>query len=834
MISNDLQISILQLLATALCVGILLVVNLQYLYLSFRRRDGLYFSQLALGFLGLVFVAAHLLNLIVGGVLMNAPAGMQIHRIEQVAANYFIFMLPFFLLYLLKLNKTWQSINRIIAYSMFIIACALTVIAFVDPDSFISVTRQTSSLKKFDALNGRGEAGIAVLVRDIILGAIIVYGLVCCAVDMLMNKRAREIIIPMIGIIIASLTGIIDILFVHSKIFVGLFSNIMFSRFSIGITAFVILSMYELTRKYIEQTRKIEETFQELDSTYRMLHHREERFQQFADSIDQIFMLFDYRNNVMLYISSAYEKLTGLKLNNIYQPPNMWFEHVHPDDRKDLIALFARDVILDRFEAEFRFIRPDGETHWFRQQVKSIRDRNGEIYQLASVVEDITDRKKSEEELIFVAYNDVMTGLPNRDSFFSSLKQIIKRSERGDRITSRAVIIIDINHFKDFNDIFGHSFGDTLIRETAKRLKACLRESDFVSRMGGDKFAILLNQVTEDIDAAVVARKINKEMSLPFIIEGREIHINLKIGISIFPKDGKSADTLVKNAEMALFAAKGHSLLYEFYCDEMNLRARERQSIEKNLRQAMSRNELSLHYQPLVDRMGKIIGMEALLRWNHPELGNVPPDKFIPVAESTGMIIDIGTWTLQTACRQKKSWEEMGYQNLKVSVNLSTKQLMDEELVGNIKEILEENRLDSRGLELEITESCIMENPDLAVMKINDLNTIGVNFSIDDFGTGYSSLSYLTRFKVENLKVDKSFIMDIKVDVNNAEITKAIIAMAHSLSLKVTAEGVETMDQMEFLKAHNCDLLQGYLFCRPMPADDITRLLEKGMYIMKG
>ncbi len=285
---------------------------------------------------------------------------------------------------------------------------------------------------------------------------------------------------------------------------------------------------------------------------------------------------------------------------------------------------------------------------------------------------------------------------------------------------------------------------------------------------------------------------------------------------------------------MALYAAKRHSLPYEFYCDEMNRRAEERQLIEKNLKQAMYRNQFALHYQPLVDYSGRIIGVEALLRWHHPELGNIPPDRFIPVAESTGMIIDIGTWTLETACRQKKLWENMGFGGLKVSVNLSTKQLMDDKLVDTIRGILEQNNLESRGLELEITESCIMENPHDAVTKINDLNSLGINFSIDDFGTGYSSLSYLKRFKVENLKVDKSFVMDIKVDANSAEIIKAIIAMAHSLSLKVTAEGVETVDQMEFLKENNCDLLQGFLFCRPVPADDITRLLEKSMYIVQG
>jgi len=815
-------------------VGILIAVNLQYLHLSLRRKKSLYFSQLAFAFLGLVFVTTHLLNMIIGGVMMNASMGMQIHRIEQISINFFICILPLFLIYLLKLNQRWRRVNRAIAYAGFVIACAFTIIAFVDPDSFISVTRQGPLAKKYAVMYGRGEAGITYLVRDIILGVLVAYMLVCGIADILMNRRLREIAFPMIGLIIASFTGVIDIMFVHSQSFIGFFSQSVFSRFSLGITAFVLISMYEHTRSYIDQTGKIEETFRELDGAYKVLQRREERFQQFADSIDQIFMLFDYRNNVVLYMSPAYEKMTGLRLHDIYEKPRIWLERIHPDDQPKVMSAFASEALQTRCEVTYRFNRPDGEERWFRQQVKPVRDRNGEIYRLACVVEDITEQEKSKEELTYVAYNDVMTGLPNRESFFNRLHEQMKLSAREEREMSRAVIIVDIDHFKDINDIFGHEFGDALIRDAAKRLRRCLRESDFIARIGGDKFSVMLNLVAEDIDAAVVARKIHGEMSQPFVINGREIHINLKIGISIYPKDGITADALVKSAEMALYAAKGHSLPYEFYCDEMNRRARERQLIEKNLREAIRNNQFTLNYQPLVDNSGKIIGLEALIRWHHPELGYVPPDKFIPVAESTGMIIDIGKWTFETACRQKKIWDNMGYGGLKLSVNLSTKQLMDDKLVSTIKEIIAENSLDSRGLELEITESCIMENPNIAVSKINDLNTIGINFSIDDFGTGYSSLSYLSRFKVENLKVDKSFIMDIKVDASNAEIIKAIIAMAHSLSLKVTAEGVETVDQMEFLKEHNCDLLQGFLFCKPLPADDITRLLGESMYIMKG
>ena len=830
----NMNIDILAILIPSVCTGILTVGNILFFYIYLRRKNNLHLSLLIVGLFSFMYAGVHLLNLIAEELFSYHTASLRLYRLENAVAAFFLFCIPYFLTYFLALKPRWQNVNKAISFAGLVVACIIFNIATLYPDLFISITRQSVLSYSAGAHFAHGRPGTVCQIRDVLLCLMIIYGIICFLFDMVWNRRLQYVILPFIGFLFVSVFALDDIVHLYTGLYTGIFSDLHFSRITIGITIFMLSSMASVMKIYIDQSDKVEEAFRELESTYKVLHRREERFHQLEDSIQEVFMLLDYQNNIMIYISPSYERITGEKLKNIYELPGAWIDYIHPDDRKTIIEAFRSKNIQGRFDIVFRFIRPDGGMRWLRLSVTPVRDRNNVLYRLACVIEDITDRKKSEDELNFVAYNDLLTGLPNRRSFFERLREVLLLAARGDSDKSKAIIIIDIDRFKDINDIFGQEIGDILIREMASRLRLCLRESDHVSRIGGDKFSVLLNTVSEDIDAAVVARKIIGEIPSPFAIEGHEVFINVRMGISIFPKDGADSDGLVKNAEMALQAAKAQNVPYQFYNDEMNLRSQERMAIENNLRYAIARKQFSLHYQPLVNREGMIIGMEALLRWHHPELGNIPPDKFIPIAEATGMIVEIGNWTIQTACRQKKSWESMGFSDFKLSVNLSPKQLMDEKLVENIKAVLKENELDSRCLELEITESCLMEHPDVAVRKINDLYDLGINFSIDDFGTGYSSLSYLKRFKIDNLKVDKSFIMDIEVDINNTEITKAIIVMAHSLSLQVTAEGVETVEQLEFLKKHHCDKLQGYLFSRPLPPDDITAMLKKGLHIHIG
>jgi len=369
-----------------------------------------------------------------------------------------------------------------------------------------------------------------------------------------------------------------------------------------------------------------------------------------------------------------------------------------------------------------------------------------------------------------------------------------------------------------------------LLKGVAQRLRSCLREGDTVARLGGDEFMVVLPAIAHAEDAARVGQRILDALSVPFNFEGHELHIGVSIGIALYPNDGKSAEALLKNADIAMYRAKEQGRNnYQFYTPALNDMAFERLTLENSLRRALERREFVVHYQPQVSlNTGQIVGMEALVRWRHPELGLVAPMKFIPVAEETGLIVPIGEWVLQMACAQNKAWQEAGFPPLRVTVNLSARFFRRKDLMETVARILKETGLDPDYLELELTEGTTMENAEATIRTLHELKEMGVHLSIDDFGTGYSSLSYLKRFPLATLKIDRLFVQDITTSSDGAVITLAIIAMAHSLGLKVIAEGVETEEQLAFLRAHRCDEMQGYLFSRPIPAEAFTQLLREG------
>lgn len=369
-----------------------------------------------------------------------------------------------------------------------------------------------------------------------------------------------------------------------------------------------------------------------------------------------------------------------------------------------------------------------------------------------------------------------------------------------------------------------------MLKGVAQRLRSCLREGDTVARLGGDEFMVVLPAIAHAEDAARVGQRILDALSVPFNFEGHELHIGVSIGIALYPNDGKSAEALLKNADIAMYRAKEQGRNnYQFYTPALNDMAFERLTLENSLRRALERREFVVHYQPQVSlNTGQIVGMEALVRWRHPELGLVAPMKFIPVAEETGLIVPIGEWVLQMACAQNKAWQEAGFPPLRVTVNLSARFFRRKDLMETVARILKETGLDPDYLELELTEGTTMENAEATIRTLHELKEMGVHLSIDDFGTGYSSLSYLKRFPLATLKIDRLFVQDITTSSDGAVITLAIIAMAHSLGLKVIAEGVETEEQLAFLRAHRCDEMQGYLFSRPIPAEAFTQLLREG------
>ncbi len=439
---------------------------------------------------------------------------------------------------------------------------------------------------------------------------------------------------------------------------------------------------------------------------------------------------------------------------------------------------------------------------------------------------DITNRKVAEERVRFLAYYDALTGLPNRTLLQDRLTKALASARRNkDKV---ALLFLDLDRFKDINDSLGHSVGDLLLKEVAGRLKTWGREQDTVARLGGDEFLITLTHVKDIPDVAVAAERLMNEMTAEFIIQGHSLNVNCSIGISMFPEHGMDCETLIKNADAAMYSAKeGGRNNFRFFAEDMNVHAVERLTLENNLRLALDKKELFLVYQPQMEiATGRITGLEALLRWQHPDLGLVSPDRFIRIAENSGLIVPIGEWVLRTACGQAKRWQDEGLAAVTVAVNVSAVQFRQAGFCGLIRRVLHETDLAPQYLELELTESLLLADADVTLAVLKELKSMGLTLAIDDFGTGYSSFNYLRQFHVSKVKIDRSFIRDVAVNPDDAAITSAIISMAKSLNLKVIAEGVENEAQMSFLRAHFCDEIQGYYFSKPLATDQIADKLR--------
>lgn len=465
--------------------------------------------------------------------------------------------------------------------------------------------------------------------------------------------------------------------------------------------------------------------------------------------------------------------------------------------------------------------RKNGEIYPEWLSISAITDEQGEVTNYIGIFIDVSKQKEAERHLDYQAHHDALTDLPNRVLFNDRLLMGIAKAKRNDQ--SLAVMFIDIDHFKYVNDTFGHNEGDNLLQAVAKRLKACLREEDTLSRMGGDEFTVLLQDLTGE-GTEMVARKILDAMKLPFNIGEHKLYVTASIGISVYPKDGDKPMELLKNSDTAMYRAKedGRNNL-RFFRSNMHEFSMRRIQMEEDLRHALKREEFKVYYQPQVDLVdGRVSGVEALLRWARPGVGLIPPGQFISMAEETGLILPMGEWVLRVACKQCKAWHDQGWRGLRVAVNLSARQFQQTDFVDMVARILSETGLDPECLELELTESIAMQNAAETVAVLHGLKRIGVQISIDDFGTGYSSLGYLKRFPIDRLKVDQSFVAGIVEDPNDAAIIIAVIALAHNLGLKVIAEGVETGEQLDFLKMHFCNEVQGYLLGRPMPAEELV------------
>lgn len=509
------------------------------------------------------------------------------------------------------------------------------------------------------------------------------------------------------------------------------------------------------------------------------------------------------------------EELIG-KDARIFGPPEIWKPMFQP--------------IMKRFRRETTNVRKDGSTFPVQLMSDVVTTSEGSVFATITTCEDITERKQNEETIKQLAFYDALTGLPNRFLFNDRLGQELANARRHKELLS--VFFVDLDRFKVVNDSLGHDTGDLLIREVSKRLKEIIREGDTACRLGGDEFLMLFPDISSVKDISAVAKKILDKLSEVFVLNDNEVYITASIGISIFPENGDSIEALAKNADAAMYYAKDQGRNnYQFYSESINANAIERIRMQGNLRKAVKQNQITVHYQPQIDlRSGRIVGAEALARWHHPEYGYVSPREFIPLAEELGLISSIGEFLLFTACAQNKLWQQAGFPPIRMAVNISTYQFVQKGFVKLLERVLNEIDIAPQYLELEFTESVVMKNSELISSTLEEVKSLGIQCSIDDFGTGYSSLNYLKYLPINRIKLDRLFISSLTTDHNDDAISKAVITMAHELNLKVTAEGVETAQQLEFLRSHGCDEAQGFLFSKAVPAKDFLKLLRNEQF----
>lgn len=559
------------------------------------------------------------------------------------------------------------------------------------------------------------------------------------------------------------------------------------------------------------------------------LKESEARYKQLLGSVTDYIYTVKVKDGLAISTDHGHGciAVTGYSPEEYAANPYLWSEIVYPDDL-EAVKNQAK-AILTKGSAEpleHRIIQKNGDVRWVRNTPVVRKDNQGKIISYDGLISDITERKQAEEQVSYQAFHDLLTGLPNRSLYNQRLAEALAKAKHQEH--NLAVMFLDLDRFKTINDTLGHAIGDLLLQQVAQRICNCLRQHDTLSRWGGDEFTLLLPHIHSPEDAVHVAQRIIAALKPVFNLNGHELHITTSIGMAIYPQDGETVETLLGNADVALYRAKEQRSTYRVYTATMNSQASELLALQNSLHAALERKEFQVYYQPQVNvKSRQIVGMEALVRWQHPELGLVPPGRFIPLAEETGLIVEIGEWVLRTACEQNKSWLQAGLSPIQMGVNLSARQFQEPNLVEMVADILESTGLPCHLLELEITESIAMQSVEWTSEVLGQLQSLGVNLSMDDFGTGYSSLSYLQKFPFHTLKVDKSFVRDISIDDQDRAIAQAVIALGRSLGLRTIAEGVETVEQLEVLRRMNCEDMQGFLFSRPIPALNATKLLIK-------
>ena len=559
----------------------------------------------------------------------------------------------------------------------------------------------------------------------------------------------------------------------------------------------------------------------------RAMRDSEERYALAAQGANDGLWDWDLREN-RVFFSARWKAMLGFAAHELGDEPDAWFDRVHPDDREQLMGDLASHLEgrTQFLESEHRVRHVDGRYCWMLVRGAAVRDASGKAYRLAGSQTDITTRKESEEKLLHDALHDALTGLPNRSLFMDRLGQAMAFQQR--RADHRfAVLFLDIDRFKNINESLGHMQGDQLLVAVGKRLSRCIRPGDTVARLGGDEFSVLVEDYADADEPLRIADRIHEALAAAHDLEGTEVFATASIGVAMGDGHYVRPEELLRDADIAMYRAKdlgrGRHAVFQ---PSMHAHARAQLQLETDLRRALERGELRLQYQPVVSlATGQISGCEALVKWAHPARGLIPPGDFIPAAEETGLIVPLGKWALQQACRDARAWNDRGHK-VSVSVNLSGKQLVQPELLEHVRHALDASALDARRLRLEVTESVVMENAGPAALLLTQLKALGVHILLDDFGTGYSSLSYLHNFRFDTLKIDRSFVSRLESGGKHAEIVRTIVSLARALSMDIVAEGVENVAQVTALQLLQCDYAQGYLFSRPLETSAFTALLD--------
>lgn len=589
------------------------------------------------------------------------------------------------------------------------------------------------------------------------------------------------------------------------------------------------LRSYERDCLLETQNQSLQREIGERRQAETLLRESEARLESILNSLEDVIWSVQADSRQLLYLNPAAEQVYGRPVAEFLADSELWQSQVvHPEDRELRDRFFSSLLEAGHLSLEYRILRPDGEVRWLSDRARVVRDSQGQIARIDGIIYDITDRRRAEEKLAYDALHDSLTGLPNRSLFLQRVERSLQQAKQ-DPSYQFALLFIDLDRFKLVNDSLGHAYGDQFLVFVADKLRHCLHASDTVARLGGDEFTILLDGIQCASDATRVSDRILKSLEKPLHLGDRHIFSGASIGIVINTPHYSQSSELLRDADIAMYRAKSAGKgRYAIFDQDMHAETIKQIQIENDLRSSLAQGDFMLYYQPIVNlKTGQLAGFESLVRWNHPEQGMISPTEFIPIAEDTGLIVTLGEWVLRRSCKQLSQWKQQYdiAEQLIISVNLAGHQLKEPNLVEIIDQILIETGLDGKFLKLELTESILVENVEDIIKTLTYLRGRNIQLSIDDFGTGYSSLSYLHRFPVSTLKVDRAFVNDMMGDTDSFEIVRAICTLAHSLGMKVVAEGIENPEQLSILKSLNCELGQGFFFSKPVDAAQAEQLI---------